>query len=69
MTSPEIDNQILGDLTWKGYKDITISGFERGVAIERERIIKLLEDNNTCDGGISTGTCFCEAIDFLKGEK
>lgn len=46
MTSPEIDNQILGDLTWKGYKDITIGGFERGVAIERERIINLLTDLN-----------------------
>jgi hypothetical protein len=46
-----------------------LNAYVDGVMTERERIIKLLEDNNTCDGGISTGTCFCEAIDFLKGEK
>jgi hypothetical protein len=42
--------------------------FDAGAAEERQNIIQLLEDNNTCDGGISTGTCFCEAINFLKGE-
>lgn len=37
--------------------------------IENNRIIQLLEDNNSCNGGISTGTCFCAAIGFLEGEK
>ena len=46
-----------------------VQGINRGKFLESTRIIKLLEENNTCDGGISTGTCFCEAIDFLKGKK
>ncbi|CAB4124015.1 hypothetical protein UFOVP45_99 [uncultured Caudovirales phage] len=39
-----------------------------GAEAERQRIIKLLEDKNTCDGGISSGNCTCTAIALIKGE-
>jgi PIN domain nuclease of toxin-antitoxin system len=44
-------------------------GHERGVADERERIIKLLEDNNKCTGGLSFGNCTCTALALIKGEQ
>jgi hypothetical protein len=36
--------------------------------VERERIIKLLEEANKCDGGLSYGNCTCTAIALIKGE-
>jgi hypothetical protein len=42
--------------------------FDAGIQVERERIIKLLEDANNCDGGLSYGNCTCTAIALIKGE-
>ena len=35
----------------------------------KERIIKLLEKNNNCNGGLSSGNCTCAAIALIKGEQ
>lgn len=40
-----------------------------GAKTERERIIKLLEDNNKCTGGLSFGNCTCTALALIKGEQ
>jgi hypothetical protein len=40
-----------------------------GAQTERERIIKLLEDNNKCTGGLSFGNCTCTALALIKGEQ
>jgi hypothetical protein len=50
-------------------EQVFTNGINKGRKLEREHIIQLLEDNNSCNGGISTGTCFCAAIGFLEGEK
>jgi len=43
--------------------------FEFGETTERRRIIKLLENKNNCNGGLSSGNCTCTAIALIKGEK
>ena len=49
----------------------TVFELERAIKAERERIIKLLDENQKCrlDGGCDTqGYCFCIARQLIKGE-
>ena len=46
-----------------------IGDYERGVAAERERIIKLLEERSKCGYEHNyDGYCFCEEIALIKGK-
>lgn len=42
MTNPEIDAQVIGEITWKDYKTIVFETSERVIAHEHERFIKLI---------------------------
>ena len=40
-----------------------------GEWVRLDDVIKFLEENNDCDGGISTGNCTCTAIGILEDER
>lgn len=42
---------------------------EEGREFERERIIKLLEENSDCQNQCYYGDCCCKAIALIKGEQ
>jgi len=42
---------------------------DQGDLVLLDDVIKFLEENNACDGGISTGNCTCTAIGLLEDER
>ena len=69
MNEPQGYTQAVVDILNSKLGQSITQAFTAGEEQERERIIKLLEDKNTCDGGLSSGNCTCAAIALIKGEK
>lgn len=57
------------DLIQKLAVDSALAGVAEGKRLERERIIKLLEERSECGYEHDyNGYCFCEEIALIKGE-
>ena len=64
---PIIEAELIAKVSGSAPSSLHNLAFDTGRVAERESILKLLEEKNNCNGGLSNGNCTCTAIAIIKG--